>query len=212
MNIKNCKPAFTQSLLSIEPLADTWQYFEDLYNSSNPAEAINFANRGKFNSDIYNFNPVFTPFEDFEARISRFELSGRHYKIDVDKFIMLDPNAVIDDDEFVRLILVHILHTPDDKSKPKFLIFNTSSESKPYIKGKKYKFRVPVPYPHLDDVRSYKYQAVHAFFVNFFHNREILPNGSVSYSENIFSFSSSDSLNIYQPSPSDLQKILPPAF
>ena len=212
MKLKNHKSTITESILSIQPLADTWQYFKDKYKSSNPREAFSYANRGKFSGDIYSFKPVFTPFEDFDAQISKFELTNSHYKIDVDKFIFHDENTIIDDDEFVRLVLVHILHEPADRQKPKFLIFNTCSEPKPFAKSKKYKFRVPVPFPHLDDVNSYRHQSVHAFFVNYFINHEINPDGTISYFDNIFSFSSSESLNILRLSDSDFSHLLPPTF
>ena len=212
MKNSQLKSAFADSILTIAPLSESWECFSEMFNHANPRQAILDTNRGCFPGDIYDARPILTPSEDFFPVLSKFELAGKHYKLDVDRFIFDGDYPHPDSEEFFRLVIIHTLVSPDTRCKPKFLIFNTCSEPKQFIRGKKYKLRVPVPLYHLNDVDSYKHQCIHAFFMHLLPECEVNANGSISYHEIALGYSPSDSLNVMRLDDSDMYKILPPNF
>lgn len=212
MKNSQLKSAFADSILTIAPLSDAWECFSEMLNHENPRQAILDTNRGNFPGDIYDARPILTPSEDFFPVLSNFALAGKHYKLDVDRFVFDGEYPQRYSEEFFRLVIIHTLVSPDTKCKPKFLIFNTCSEPKQFVRGKKYKLRVPVPLHHLNDVDSYKHQCIHAFFMHLLPECEVNANGSISYHETALGFSPSDSLNVMRLDDSDMRKILPPNF
>ena len=75
MKTKHFKSALTNSVLSIEILKDFWSMFPDLYKYDDPKKAFNYANSENFKDNIFEFNPQLVPYHDYDADISKFEMT-----------------------------------------------------------------------------------------------------------------------------------------
>jgi len=229
MKTKHFKSALTNSVLSIEILKDFWSMFPDLYKYDDPKKAFNYANSENFKDNIFEFNPQLVPYHDYDADISKFEMTEKYFWVSVDKiindkhkfsmnydgclsFVNGVKKKLVNPKEYCRLVIIHVMTNPVVTGKPKFVISKAVSSPMLYRKNKKFTIHIPVPDDIKNDFSSYKYHRSFAFFVNFFTETEEMENGETVIIEIVISCSGIYSLNTMLLEDSDVEINFPPHF
>lgn len=178
MNNQEFKKAFTNSIMNIDPIRDTWELLGDNLSSANPYKAFLSANKDKFTGNIFTFEPVFMPINGYDIEVSNFKITENYIKLRLDCILSAHDDSEMYDSDYFKLVLVHVLTNPLDKSDPPFKIITLTSGPKRFDISKSYKFRLPVP-PELNNVYDlYKYHRTFAFFINYNIEKDLDESGN----------------------------------
>jgi hypothetical protein len=212
MKTKLFKSAFANTVLSIESLNYFWSLFSDLYKYDDPKKAIMFANCNTFKNNIFEFEPLLTPYSDYDVEVREFKITEKYFTVSIDNiiddvcknsvnydnctsFVNGVKQKLVNPKEYFRLVIVHIMTNPVVDDKQPFMIFKLISAPKLFTKPKKCNFRIPVSNEIDNEFPSYKYHRSFAFFINFFTENEENEKGESIIFENIISCSEVHTLN-----------------
>lgn len=178
MKSQEFKKTFANSVLNIDPIRDIWELLGDNYKSANPYKAFLCANKDRFTDDIFSFKPVFMPIHGYDIEVSNFKITENYIKLRLECIISSHHDSDMYDSDYFKLVLVHVLTNPLDKSDPPFKIITLTSGPKRFDINKSYKFRLPVP-AELNDVYDlYKYHRTFAFFINYNIEKDLDESGN----------------------------------
>lgn len=153
------KNALADAVVCDEEIEMIWESFDETGTNPCGKQVFFDHNKDEFEKKMNDFEPILTPFEDYDIGIKNIKEKNNCITVKTDKIIPYETccfkstsyhyangkSVEYVETEYVRMILLFVMPEPKDILRHSFRILKLVSLPEEFIPGKKHKFTVLIP-------------------------------------------------------------------